>query len=114
MSKNTLLFVTFLVVVGLIAGPYARFWVQRDGLDNDLGMIKVEYSLGGRARFEKAIERICHDARLAPGDYELAIVEDKKNQKVSVEIRYEARFKILFFPITKDVVVQKDFDYYEM
>ena len=34
--------------------------------------------------------------------------------QVSIEIRYKARFKILFSPITKDVVVQKDFDYYEM
>jgi hypothetical protein len=34
--------------------------------------------------------------------------------QVSVEIRYEAKFKIFFFPITEDDVVQKDFDYYEM
>lgn len=38
----------------------------------------------------------------------------RPTSQVSVEIRYEARFKILFFPITKDVVVQKDFDCYEM
>lgn len=113
-SKGFLTFIGFLVLIGLTVGPYARFMAQREGLDNDLGRISIEYTGNGKKRFEQAVERICRDARLNPGDYELDIREDKRNGRVFVEIRYESKFKILFFDISKEAVVRKEFDFVDI
>jgi hypothetical protein len=107
------IFVAFLVVVGLTLAPIARFWVQREGLDNDLGMIMMELNTARRSGFEHRIRGICEDSRLEPEDYEFTISEDKKNNRVSVEIRYQVEFRILLVPIARDVTIRKEIDIYE-
>jgi hypothetical protein len=113
-SRGFLTFIAFLVLVGLTLGPYARFIVQREGLDNDLGRVSLEYTTSGKMRFVEVIERICKDSRLNPGDYELYLSEDKRNGRVLVEIRYEAKFKILFFDVSRPAVVRKEFDFVDI
>ncbi|MEJ2580459.1 MAG: hypothetical protein P8127_02295, partial [Acidobacteriota bacterium] len=70
--------------------------VQRQGLDTDLSRISLDYSTMGRAKFEERVHQICRKAGLSPGSYEVEIVEGTNAKRVSVEIRYEAEFKIFF------------------
>lgn len=109
-SKTFLVFIIFVVLIGSVLAPYLRFVVQREGLDNDLGRVSLEYTMLGRAKFEKRVDGICREARLKPGSYQVKISEDKKSKVVSVEIRYAADFSIFFVPQTKNVVVRKDFE----
>jgi hypothetical protein len=88
--------------------------VQREGLDNDLGRVSLEYTTSGKKRFKQVIERICQDSRLKPDEYELYISEDKTIGRVFVEIRYDAKFKILFFDVSKPTVVRKEFDFVDI
>ena len=103
-------FVVFLILVGLVLAPYLRFVVQRQGLYNDLARISLDFSTLGRAEFEGRVDQICRNARLKPGSYQVEISQDRKSKVVSVEIRYEAEFTILFVPQKKNVVVRKVFD----
>jgi hypothetical protein len=109
-SKNLLTFIVFLVVILLVLVPYVQFVVQRQGLDTDLSRISLDYSTMGRAKFEERVHQICRKAGLSPGSYEVEIVEGTNAKRVSVEIRYEAEFKIFFFPRTEKVALRNEFN----
>ena len=109
-SKNLLTLIVFLAVIFLVLVPYVQFVVQRQGLDADLARISLDYSTMGRAKFEERVHQICRKAGLSPGSYEVDIVEDTNAKRVSVEIRYEAEFKIFFFPRTEEVVLRNEFN----
>jgi hypothetical protein len=108
-SKNLLTFIVFLAVIFLVLVPYVQFVIQRDGLDTDIARISLDYSTMGRAKFEERVHQVCRKAGLDPGAYEVEIAEDKNSKRVSVEIHYQAEFKIFFFPRTEEVVLRNDF-----
>jgi len=108
-SKNLLTFIVFLAVIFLVLVPYVQFVIQREGLDTDIARTSLDYSTMGRAKFEERVHQVCRKARLSPGSYQVEIEDDKNSKRVSVEIRYEARFKIFFFPRTEKVILRNDF-----
>jgi hypothetical protein len=108
-SKNLLLLIVFLAVIFLVLVPYVQFVIQREGLDTDIARISLDYSTMGRAKFEQRVHQVCRKARLNPGSYQVEITDDTNSKRVSVVIRYEAEFKIFFFPRTEQVVLRNDF-----
>lgn len=108
-SKNLLTFIVFLAVIFLALVPYVQFVIQRQGLDTDIARISLDYSTAGRAKFEERVHQVCRKAGLSPGSYQVDIAEDKNSKRVSVEIRYDAEFRIFFIPWTERVVLRNDF-----
>jgi hypothetical protein len=101
--------IVFLAVIFLVLVPYVQFVIQREGLDTDIARISLDYSTMGRAKFEQRVHQVCRKARLNPGSYQVEITDDTNSKRVSVVIRYEAEFKIFFFPRTEQVVLRNDF-----
>ena len=108
-SKNLLTLIVFLAVIFLALVPYVQFVIQRQGLDTDIARISLDYSTMGRAKFEERVHQICRKAGLKPDSYQVDISEDENSKRISVEIHYEAEFKIFFFPRTEQVVLRNDF-----
>ena len=108
-SKKLLAFIVFMAVIFLVLVPYARFLIQRQGLDTDLARISLDYSTMGRAEFEERVDQICRKAKLRPGSYQVDISEDKNSRRVSVEIRYEVEFSIFFVSRHEKVILRNHF-----
>ncbi len=111
-AKGLRLYLILAVLALLIAVPVGRYMFQRYSIEQDIRSIGMEYSLKGPKSFRESLDDVVRRARLDPEDVEIEIKESKKESKVSVEVRYLGRMKILFFPVEKPVVIQQKIPLY--
>ncbi len=106
-SKGFRLYLGAAVLVIFVAMPWVRHGLQQQTIEQDIQSIGVDYSMHGPASFRARLEEVVRRAQLDPKEVKISTREDKHTSSVAVEIRYLSRFKILFFPVERRVVIEK-------
>ena len=113
MGSKTFRFYMLLAVLVLVVGvPLGRHEIQKISIGQDIRGISLEYSLKGPKWFRERLDEVLRRARLDPKDVEIQIKENKQESKVLIEVRYVTRHKILFFPLERSVVIQRQIRLY--
>ena len=101
LGLGVLAIVGFLVVV-----PITRFLLTRNQVERELEASLIEYQTLPADKFQRRIEKVVSDNELPETGRNLSI-EHPTSSSVLVTIRYEADFRVLFFPVHRTVVVTK-------
>ena len=94
---------TFFVVI-----PVVKSALQEASIGQDIRSIEMEYSMYGAQKFRQRLDEIIRRAPLDPNEVKIRVQENEPQATVQVEVRYVSRMKVLFFPIERQVVIERE------
>ena len=107
-SKKLLVSVAILTLLAAVGIPWLKHHVQRDSLWTDLGSVIIEYDLRGEEKFRQRLDEICRRNRIEPDDADIRISKDPATDRITVEIEYVSRQRVLGFRWERPVTVRRE------
>jgi len=81
---------------------------RQTNLYSSLGSIMFDYNILGEQAFRKKLTRICKTLGIDPGPSGIRITEDRKANRVTVEVIYHTTLWLLFVPVERTLSVRQE------